>query len=143
MIKVVITPLTLADETILQSVFAFDHIAAAGDSERQAELRTAASEGQLYVAQYASTAVGYHVLAPWWFGADFLQLLYVDASRRRSGIASALVRDAVQRVDGRLFTSTNQSNLPMQSLLESLGWQRCGRLEGLDDGDPEVFYRTE
>ncbi|HAA85639.1 MAG TPA: N-acetyltransferase, partial [Kosmotogaceae bacterium] len=40
----------------------------------------------------------------------------------------------------RLFTSTNQSNEPMQSLLEKMGYKRSGVIDDLDPGDPEVFF---
>jgi hypothetical protein len=39
-----------------------------------------------------------------------------------------------------VFTSTNESNLPMQALLNSEGWVLSGKLVGLDDGDPELVY---
>ncbi len=40
----------------------------------------------------------------------------------------------------KLFTSTNQSNRPMQKLLEKLGYQPSGYIENLDEGDPELVY---
>ena len=36
--------------------------------------------------------------------------------------------------------STNRSNVPMQNLLTSEGFVHAGTVEGLDDGDPELFY---
>lgn len=138
-----ITALTPDDDAAFQTILAFDHIAASGDHERQTELQTALDQGRLHVAWRQGHAVGYYVLAPWWFEASFLQLLYVDATHRRTGIASDLISDARHQVNGRLFTSTNQSNTPMRTLLESLGWTPCGQLEGLDEDDPELFYRID
>ena len=47
----------------------------------------------------------------------------------------------------KLFTSTNESNAPMQRLCEKLEYVRSGRIENLDEGDPEIVYfkrlRTE
>jgi len=40
----------------------------------------------------------------------------------------------------KLFTSTNLSNLPMQSLLAKLGYKLCGVIHHLDEGDPELVY---
>jgi hypothetical protein len=40
----------------------------------------------------------------------------------------------------RIFTSTNRSNLPMQRLLEGLGYRLSGMVDDLDPGDPELFY---
>lgn len=138
-----ITTLTPDDGAGLQTILAFDHIANSGDHHRRTELQNAVDQGRLHVGWRQGHAVGYYVLAPWWFEASFLQLLYVDATHRRTGIASALISDARHHVSGRLFTSTNQSNTPMQALLESLGWTPCGELEGLDEDDPELFYRID
>ena len=43
-------------------------------------------------------------------------------------------------VGKKLFTSTNESNTPMQRLCEQLGFVRSGRIENLDEGDPEIVY---
>jgi RimJ/RimL family protein N-acetyltransferase len=40
----------------------------------------------------------------------------------------------------KLFTSTNQSNKPMQKLLGKTGFTFCGQIDALDEGDPEMFY---
>jgi hypothetical protein len=43
-------------------------------------------------------------------------------------------------VTPKLFTSTNESNIPMQQLCERLGYARSGLIENLDEGDPEIIY---
>jgi hypothetical protein len=35
-----------------------------------------------------------------------------------------------------LFASTNESNVPMQALLDSLGYVQSGIINNLDPGDP-------
>lgn len=40
----------------------------------------------------------------------------------------------------KLFTSTNLSNLPMQSLLSKSGYELSGVIHNLDVGDPEIVY---
>ncbi len=40
----------------------------------------------------------------------------------------------------KLFTSTNQSNQPMQQLLDALGYLPSGVIHNLDPGDPELVY---
>jgi ribosomal protein S18 acetylase RimI-like enzyme len=63
-----------------------------------------------------------------------------DASRRR-GVGRALLRASVDRAGtARVFSSTNASNVAMQSLFAAEGWTLSGRLDGLDEGDPEIFY---
>lgn len=39
-----------------------------------------------------------------------------------------------------MFTSTNESNLPMQAVLNSEGWVFSGKLVGLDDGDAKPVH---
>ena len=41
---------------------------------------------------------------------------------------------------GKLFTSTNASNVSMQRLCESLGYVRSGVINNLDEDDPEIVY---
>jgi GNAT superfamily N-acetyltransferase len=76
------------------------------------------------------------------FGRDFVDLLYVDLANRRRGIGRRLMEEAVRRSStSRIFTSTNESNEPMRSLLAVNGWVLSGVLDGLDEGDPEwVFF---
>jgi hypothetical protein len=40
----------------------------------------------------------------------------------------------------KLFTSTNLSNLPMQSLLAKLNYVLSGVIHNLDESDPEIVY---
>ena len=60
---------------------------------------------------------------------------------RRRGLATALMRAAeLECQSGKLFTSTNQSNIPMQQLCDRLGFIKSGYIENLDEGDPELIY---
>ena len=117
-----------------------DHLAAAGDPVRRTELSTAAAQGRLSVASVDGSAVGYTVRAAWFIGEQFLELLYVASGARRQGIGRLLLLDFEARHGPRLFTSTNRSNAAMQPLPEREGWTVGGQLEGLDEGDPEVFF---
>jgi ribosomal protein S18 acetylase RimI-like enzyme len=76
------------------------------------------------------------------FGQPMLELVMVGNVYRRQGIGEALVRHAISTAPGpTLWTSTNKSNVVMQALLERLGFDRSGIVEGLDEGDPELIYR--
>lgn len=75
------------------------------------------------------------------YGRDFIELLVVAADHRRQGLGRELMRTAVAAATSTaVFTSTNESNAPMRALLESEGWSISGKLNGLDDGDPELVY---
>jgi ribosomal protein S18 acetylase RimI-like enzyme len=75
------------------------------------------------------------------FDRDFVDYLRVRPDHRRKGIGRLLLRESVSAATtSRVFTSTNESNRPMQKLLASEGWHMSGRLVGLDEGDPEFVY---
>ncbi len=71
----------------------------------------------------------------------FIDLLIVHPDQRRKGAATALIEHIVTTCPGdKLFTSTNQSNAPMQALCERLGFVKSGWIDNLDPGDPEIIY---
>ena len=68
-------------------------------------------------------------------------MLYVHVDHRRSGTGAALLRHMESLCQTpKLFTSTNLSNLPMQSLLGKLEYELSGVIHNLDEGDPELVY---
>jgi ribosomal protein S18 acetylase RimI-like enzyme len=68
-------------------------------------------------------------------------MLGVAPEYRHHGVASSLIEHVEHLNAGhRLHTSTNESNEAMQGILEGRGFERVGRLDDLDAGDPEVFY---
>jgi ribosomal protein S18 acetylase RimI-like enzyme len=84
---------------------------------------------------------GYVISRTDFFGCGFVWLLVVSIDRRRAGVASRLMASVEQtNPTEKLFTSTNRSNTPMRSLLSKRGYAEVGVIEGLDEGDPEVFY---
>ena len=104
-----------------------------GATERGECLIHVAGSGE--IDGYAITSVGT------FFGRDFIVLLAVAPASRRQGVASALLADAVRLAQSEVtFTSTNESNAAMQSLLRRDGWTFSGSLSGIDPGDPELVY---
>ncbi len=92
------------------------------------------------VATLDGVAVGFSIVAPWFFGMPFLELLYVAPTMRGRHIGSQLLEEFERAFPPKAFTSTNRSNARMQALLRGRLWSPCGMLSGLDEGDPEVFY---
>jgi len=75
------------------------------------------------------------------FGHTFLAYLAVEPPYRRNTFAGMLLREAERRaVTDRVFSSTNASNVTMQSVFDHYGWRRCGQIDELDPGDPEIVY---
>jgi GNAT superfamily N-acetyltransferase len=134
-----------ADGGDVDGVLRLDPFAAAGDRGRVGFLRRSVELGECLVYCGQGSVAGYAVVRPaHFFGRDFVDLLLVDPTRRRSGIGRALLRAALAGAGtGQVFTSTNTSNQPMRSLLRAEGWSFSGELVGLDEGDPElVFYKS-
>jgi ribosomal protein S18 acetylase RimI-like enzyme len=86
--------------------------------------------------------LGFVVFSPEaFFGRDFVHLLEVSNSHRRLGVATALLADALARCTTEtIFTSTNESNVAMRSLLARDSWQFSGSLTGRDHDDPELVF---
>lgn len=101
-----------------------------------------ASSGSL-IAETDGAIVGYSLLTHTFYGNAMIEVLHVAESVRRRGIGTRLVRHAVRLSETpKIFTSTNESNLPMRALLAAEGFEHTGTIHNLDEGDPElVFFR--
>lgn len=132
-------PATRHDEP---AVLAVDAVASGGDEERRQLLREAIEAGECIVYDRDGHVLGFAVLKRGrFFGRDFIDLLFVAFDARRQGVGRSLMRATVAAATtSRVFTSTNKSNFPMQTLLRSEGWSPSGELAGLDEGDPELVY---
>lgn len=93
------------------------------------------------VAEIEGVIVGYAALEYSLYENGFVPLLLVRPEHRRRGIGSRLMR-AVEPIcrTSKLFTSTNESNRPMQNLLMKIGYTRSGDIENIDEGDSELVY---
>lgn len=120
---------------------AFD-TAITSDPRRSFELHQAIKNNQCWVCVLAGQPIGYAVVNHHFYHQAFLALLYVDPEQRGQGIGAKLLEAVEAALAGtpKLFTSTNQSNRRMQKLLNKHGYKVTGNIEGLDDGDPEIFY---
>ncbi len=129
-----------ADRADVAAIEAVDPVAATDEGRRRFIAERVAA-GQTFVALELGVVVGCVVLDHGFFERGFVAMLTVHPERRRQGIGRALMRQAERACrTPRIFTSTNRSNLPMQRLLEGLGYRRSGMVDDLDPGDPELFY---
>jgi N-acetylglutamate synthase-like GNAT family acetyltransferase len=91
-----------------------------------------------------SLIVGYAVLDYSFYAQAFLSMLRVHPSYRRQKVGLTLMNyleQPAQCTAKKLFTSTNLSNLAMQSLLAKLQYKLTGVIHNLDDdNDPEIVY---
>jgi len=124
----------------LAALITLDAIAAR-DAVKRADIADWIAQGQCHVAG-DGTPVGYLALTRSFFRSPFIEMLQVATSARRQGIGRLLIEHciALTAPSEKLWTSTNQSNTPMQALLAQLGFVRAGVFEHLDPGDPELIY---
>ncbi|RMH02166.1 MAG: GNAT family N-acetyltransferase [Chloroflexi bacterium] len=124
----------------LSEIYHLDHVAR-HDEARRAFIARATKAGECFVAQWDDIVAGYAILNYSFFENGFISLLYVHEAYRRQGVGTALMQYlASVCVTPKLFTSTNLSNLPMQSLLAKLGYTLSGVIHNLDEGDPELVF---
>jgi ribosomal protein S18 acetylase RimI-like enzyme len=122
------------------SIVALDRIAQS-DLNRVASIERALQSETCVVADQDGSVIGYAVLEYTFYDQGFVSMLYVAEASRRRGVGRTLMREIEGRCrTPKLFTSTNESNLPMQALLASLGYVPSGLIHNLDPGDPELVY---
>ena len=129
-----------ATESDVAAMFAVDRVAAEEGSRRQ-HIRNWVGSGRAIVALIDEVVVGYAALEYTFFSNGFISMLIVDTTSRRKGVATALVKhlEKMCKTD-KLFTSTNESNRPMQELMQRMSYEPSGTVYNLDEGDPELFY---
>src|SRR5262245_24869662 len=134
---VLIRPAVVAD---IETICAFDLIAQREDRRREF-IRRSVSSGACYVAVENEEVVGYGVLNYGFYDNGCIDALYGHPAYRRRGVGAALIESLESLCQTpKLFTSTNLSNLPIQSLLAKLGYVLSGVIHNLDEGDPEIVY---
>lgn len=101
----------------------------------------ALANGDVVVAVEGADVAGFMWLHEHFFGHTFVNVLAVAPRSRRRGHAGVLLAHAERSaVTDRVFTSTNASNVAMQAVCDRYGWRRCGLVDDLDPGDPEIVY---
>jgi ribosomal protein S18 acetylase RimI-like enzyme len=129
-----------AVEDDINPLYTLDDIAQR-EEERREFIRREIAAGDCFVAVIDKTVVGYGVLNYTFHHTGCIDMLYIHSDYRRRGVGTALLRHMESRCrTPKLFTSTNQSNLKMQSLLGKLGYEPSGVIYNLDEGDPELVY---
>jgi GNAT superfamily N-acetyltransferase len=129
-----------AVENDIDALCSFDLIAQR-ENERRQFIRLEVISGNCFVAVEDEKVIGYGVLNYTFYYVGCIDMLYIHSDHRRNGAGAALLQhlESLCRTP-KLFTSTNLSNLPMQSLLAKLGYVLSGVIHNLDEDDPEIVY---
>jgi len=109
--------------------------------ERRDQIRSWLDSARCCVAEVDGRIAGYGVLTHHFFGHPFIEIIMVGEAFRRQGVGAEIVRHLRAIAPGpKLFSSTNASNVPMQKLFRSLGFERSGQVDNLDEGDAEIIF---
>jgi ribosomal protein S18 acetylase RimI-like enzyme len=109
--------------------------------ERREAIHAWIGQGICRLAEVDGEPAGYGVLTYHFFGSAFIEMLMVDVRFRGRGVGLALVEHFQAICLGpKLFSSTNLSNRPMQSLLLKAGFKPSGYIHNLDENDPELVF---
>lgn len=129
-----------ATNTDIDLICKFDH-AAQQDRQRRAFVERTIGAGHCVVIEAQQQVVGYAVLEYCFYDQGFVSMLYVHPEYRRQSAGVKLIQHLESACQTpKLFTSTNLSNVTMQSLLAKLGYLLSGVIHHLDEGDPELVY---
>ena len=111
-----------AIETDIVALCSLDLIAHR-ENERREFIRREVASGNCFVAVANETVIGYGVLNYTFYYNGCIDMIYIHSDYRRSGAGAALLRHMESHCQTpKLFTSTNLSNFPMQSLLVKLNY---------------------
>ena len=112
--------------------------------KRAEKITKSISANECYIILGNNCVVGFILFDYRFFDQGWIELIVVDEKYKGQGIGP----QALKLICGhckmkKVFTSTNQSNHPMQKALSKAGFSFAGKIVGLDDGDPELFYYKE
>ncbi len=131
-----------AVENDIEALYSLDLIAHR-ENERREFIRRVIACGECFVAVTDEKVIGYGVLNYTFYYNGCIDMLYVDSEYRRVGAGAALLKHLESLCQTpKLFTSTNLSNMPMQSLLAKLDYVLSGVIHNLDEDDPEIVISS-
>ncbi|NWC47599.1 GNAT family N-acetyltransferase [Pseudomonas edaphica] len=114
---------------------------ATAHAHRRVFIHDAVISQRCLVVVIAGECAGYLVLTDEFFSYDFVALVVVSPIHQRQGLALQLLAGAEALCKTpKLFASTNASNLASQAMLAKAGFIPSGRIENLDEHDPELVY---
>ncbi|MCA0171202.1 GNAT family N-acetyltransferase [Bacillus sp. RAR_GA_16] len=112
-----------------------------GSTSRRDFIKETIEKRCCIVVQEANNIVGFLTYDTNFFDCSFISLIMVSPSKRRKGYASLLLKYMINHSPtAKVFSSTNCSNVRMQKVFEANGFIQSGKIENLDEGDPEIVF---
>ena len=108
---------------------------------REEKITKAIMDDKCFIILADNREVGFVIFDYRFFDQGWIELIIIDEEYRGQGIGGK-VFDLIceQCKTNKVFTSTNSSNTRMQRALAKADFSFAGEINGLDDGDPELFY---
>ncbi|MGB0376765.1 MAG: GNAT family N-acetyltransferase [Flavobacteriaceae bacterium] len=108
---------------------------------REKKITKAISDEECFIILAGNRAVGFLIFDYRFFDQGWIELIIVEEKYRVKGIGGQAINLICrQSKTNKVFTSTNSSNTQMQKVLNKVGFSFAGKINGLDEGDPELFY---
>ena len=108
---------------------------------REEKITKAILDKECFIILTDDRAVGFVLFDYRFFDQGWIELIIIQETFRGKGIGGQAINLICQQCKAsKVFTSTNSSNTQMQRALTKVGFSFAGKINGLDDGDPELFY---
>ncbi|MGE8258354.1 MAG: N-acetyltransferase family protein [Stenotrophomonas sp.] len=129
-----------ADMGDLPALVAIDSVAPLDDRRARQIEKWIAGEF-CHLIEVDNEVAGYCVLHYQFFDCGFIEMLMVCERFRKRGLGLRMI-ERLKSIctNPKLFTSTNQSNESMQSLLRKAHFVGSGHIQNLEQGDPELIF---
>ena len=128
----------LATPPDIASLIQLDSVTTA---ERAQKISQWVNNKHCYLIEQQNQIIAYGVLHYHFFECAFIEMIMVNQAFRQQGAGLSLLQQLKQTcLTQKIFTSTNQSNTPMQRLLDKAQFKPSGFIDNLDEGDPELIY---
>ena len=109
--------------------------------KREEKITKAILAEECFIILSDNRAVGFIIFDYRFFDQGWIELIIVEEKYRGKGIGGQAINlICEQSKTNKVFTSTNSSNVQMQKALDKVGFSFAGKINGLDEGDPELFY---
>ena len=109
--------------------------------KRKKAIENAVAKNECYLIMAEGAVVGFLIFNYNFFGRGFLELIEIKKDLQGKGFGGAAIKKVFEFCKtSKLFTSANESNELMKKCLSKLDFVFAGKIKGLDDGDPELFY---